>query len=83
VDFALWKDTKITERVTWQIRADAFDLLNHANFFNPNLTVPATQTLGAVIPSSATFGLITGGTRFTAGDFGTSRQVQLAMKLIF
>ncbi|HLG95109.1 MAG TPA: carboxypeptidase regulatory-like domain-containing protein [Bryobacteraceae bacterium] len=83
IDLALWKDTKITERITWQIRADAFDLLNHANFFNPVLTVPTTQTLGAPIPSSSTFGLITSGTRFTAGDFGTSRQIQLAMKLIF
>ncbi|HEX6896103.1 MAG TPA: carboxypeptidase regulatory-like domain-containing protein [Bryobacteraceae bacterium] len=72
VDLAIWKDTKITERLTWQIRADAFDLLNHANFNNPVLTVP-----------NANLGLITGGTRFTAGDFGTSRQVQLAMKLIF
>ncbi|HYL37501.1 MAG TPA: TonB-dependent receptor [Bryobacteraceae bacterium] len=83
VDLALWKDTKITERVTWQIRADSFDLLNHANFNNPVPTVPSSQTLGAVIPASSTFGLITGGTRFPAGDFGTSRQIQLAMKLIF
>ena len=83
VDFALWKDTKITERLTWQIRADAFDLLNHANFFNPILTVPTSQTLGATIPANATMGLITQGTRATAGDFGTSRQIQLAMKLIF
>jgi hypothetical protein len=32
VDIALAKNTKITERLTWQIRADAFDILNHANF---------------------------------------------------
>ena len=83
VDLAIFKDTKITEKVTWEIRADAFDLLNHANFFNPVLTVPSSQTLGAPIPATSTFGLITGGTRFTAGDFGTSRQIQLAMKLIF
>ncbi len=83
VDLAIWKDTKITERVTWQIRADAFDLLNHANFNNPILTVPSTQKPGVPIPANSTFGLITGGTRFTAGDFGTSRQIQLAMKLIF
>jgi len=29
------------------------------------------------------FGLITGGTRFPAGDFGTSRQLQLSLKLHF
>jgi len=76
IDFALVKNTKITERVTWQIRADAFDLLNHANYGQPVSTVPATLT------STSTFGLLTG-TRFPAGDGGTSRQIQLAMKLIF
>ncbi len=76
VDFALVKNTKITERLTWQIRADAFDLLNHANFGQPNSTVPATLT-----PTS-TYGLLTS-TRFPAGDSGSARQLQLAMKLIF
>jgi hypothetical protein len=32
---------------------------------------------------SATTGLITGGTRFPAGDGGTSRELQVSMKLIF
>ncbi len=82
VDFALVKDTKITEHLTWQIRADAFDLLNQTNFNQPVSTVPAAQTLGAPLPAS-TFGLITSGTRFPAGDSGSSRQLQLAMKLIF
>ncbi len=72
LDFTLVKNTKLTERVRWQIRADAFDLLNQANFTQPVSTV-----------GSSTFGLITGGTRFPAGDSGSSRQLQLAMKLIF
>lgn len=76
VDFALIKNTKITERLTWQVRADAFDLLNRANFGQPG-TNAAFDTLG-----SATFNLLTG-TRFPAGDSGSSRQLQLAMKLIF
>jgi outer membrane receptor protein involved in Fe transport len=72
VDFAVVKNTKLTERLTWQVRADAFDLLNTTNFGQPNSTV-----------GSSTFGLITGGTRFPAGDSGSARQLQLAMKLIF
>ncbi|HEX4749381.1 MAG TPA: TonB-dependent receptor, partial [Bryobacteraceae bacterium] len=72
LDFTLVKNTKLTERLTWQLRADAFDLLNQANFTQPNSTV-----------GSSTFGLITGGTRVPAGDSGSSRQLQLAMKLIF
>jgi hypothetical protein len=71
-DAALVKNTKITERLNFQIRADAFDLLNQTNFNQP------VSTIG-----SATLGIITGGTRFPAGDGGSSRQLQLAMKLIF
>jgi hypothetical protein len=74
LDVALVKNTKITERLNWQVRADAFDLLNQTNFTQPASTVAAGST---------TLGLITGGTRFPAGDGGTSRQLQLAMKLIF
>jgi hypothetical protein len=72
LDFALIKNTHITERFNLQIKIDAFDLLNQANFTNPVLTV-----------GSSTFGLITGGTRFPAGDGGTSRQLQLSMRLSF
>ena len=77
VDMALVKNTKIKERLTWQIRADAFDLLNAANFTQP--TVNGAYPLAA----NTTVGVITGGTRFPAGDSGSSRQIQLAMKLIF
>lgn len=70
-DLSLIKDTKITERVNLQFRADAFDVFNQANFGNPNLTV-----------GSPSFGSITS-TRFANGDFGSARQLQLALKLQF
>ncbi len=72
LDLALTKNTNITERFRLQIRADAFDSLNQANFTNPVTTI-----------GSSTLGIITGGTRYAAGDFGTSRQLQLSMKLLF
>jgi hypothetical protein len=72
LDFALTKNSKIKEGYTLQIRAEAFDVLNQTNFGNPTTTV-----------GSATLGIITGGTRFAAGDFGTSRQIQLSAKLLF
>ena len=72
LDFALAKDTKITERFTLQFRADAFDALNQTNFANPTAIV-----------GSSTLGIITAGTRYAAGDFGTSRQIQLSAKLKF
>lgn len=38
-DLSVIKDTKITERVNLEFRADAFDVFNHPNFGNPTLTV--------------------------------------------
>ncbi|MGC1106091.1 MAG: TonB-dependent receptor, partial [Candidatus Acidiferrales bacterium] len=70
-DFSLIKDTKITERVGSEFRVEAFDIFNHPNFGDPNLNV-----------GSSTFGVITS-TRFPTGDFGSSRQLQFALKLTF
>jgi len=76
VDFSLEKNTKITERLNLQLRADIFDIFNHPSFANP--------TAGAANASdtSTTFGQISA-TRFAVGDLGSSRQIQLAGKIIF
>jgi hypothetical protein len=70
-DFSVTKNTKLTERFNLQFRGEIFDIFNHANFGNPSLTV-----------GSSTFGQILS-TRFPVGDFGSSRQIQLALKLMF
>jgi Carboxypeptidase regulatory-like domain/TonB dependent receptor-like, beta-barrel len=70
-DFSVLKDTRITERFNLQFRAEMFDIFNHPNFGDPVLTA-----------SSASFGEITS-TRFPTGDFGSSRQIQFALKLQF
>jgi hypothetical protein len=69
----LTKNIRLSDsgRVNFVIRAEAFDVFNQANFHQPVSTV-----------GSSTFGLITG-TRFPGGDFGTSRQLQLSLKLTF
>lgn len=36
-DFAIYKNTVITERLNMQLRADFFNILNHPNFANPIL----------------------------------------------
>jgi hypothetical protein len=73
LDISLVKNTAITERFNLQFRADAFDALNQVNFGQPNSTY---------VTNSTTFGLISG-TRFPTGDSGSSRQLQLALKLMF
>jgi hypothetical protein len=70
LDLSLFKTTAITERIGLQFRAEAFNLLNHANYGTPNATV---FTAGATNPSA---GLITSTATF-------SRQIQLGLKLIF
>jgi hypothetical protein len=70
VDFSLLKDTRISERFTLQFRAEAFNLLNRANFGVPNTTVFSGTNFAAAA------GLITSTTT-------TSRQLQGALKLIF
>jgi len=71
VDFSITKNTKIGERMRAQVRAEFFDLFNHANFGQP----------GAIVGTPA-FGRITT-TRFPTGESGSSRQVQFALKLMF
>ena len=70
-DFSVIKNTKLSERMWVQFRAEFFDVFNHANFGQP----------GNVVGSPA-FGRITN-TRFPTGESGSSRQVQFALKLIF
>jgi len=92
VDFAVVKNTKLIERFNLQLRVDAFDVLNHPNFAQPGpftgftsssliyVTNPASPTGPKIISSS--FGAITA-TRFPTADAGSSRQLQLALKLRF
>jgi Carboxypeptidase regulatory-like domain len=71
VDMSVAKNTPIKESVNIQIRAEAFNVFNHPNFAQPNRTL-----------TSSDFGRITA-TRTARGDLGSSRQIQLGMKLTF
>jgi hypothetical protein len=71
IDCAISKMTQIKERFSLQFRAEAFNLFNH-----PNFTQPANNVV------AANFGQILA-TRTARGDLGSSRQLQLGMKLIF
>jgi TonB dependent receptor len=84
VDFSIFKNTPITERVTTQLRIEMFNLLNRTNFaspisngsdaFNPNYTYDNALNL------STTIGSFNGAPGIGAGEpFNT----QLALKIIF
>jgi len=97
LDMTLQKEFAMTERVHFKLTADAFNILNHANFANPG-----NVRLAQVIPSTATGGAqpgtpfgLTGasgaGTNFgtysaTVGNqvgLGAQRQIQLSGRLTF
>jgi hypothetical protein len=71
MDFSLTKTIRLRERLRSQFRVEFFDLFNHANLGQPGNVVGAPD-----------FGRITR-TRFATGESGSSRQVQLAVKLVF
>jgi len=76
VDFSVFKNTPITERVTTQFRIEMFNLFNHTNLGGLGTTL-----------SSGSFGRITD----TIGDYngatgigaGEPFNVQLALKIVF
>jgi hypothetical protein len=71
LDMSGEKETKIWEGLSFTLRADAFDILNHPNFGQPSGNV-----------QSSTFGQITA-TRFAVSDGGSSRQLQISGKFTF
>ena len=71
-DLSIMKNVDVcSTRVDLQFRVDVFDLFNHPNFGPPGNIV-----------GSPTFGKITR-TRIATGEGGSSRQIQLAVKLAF
>ena len=79
LDFSIIKQTRITEKLNTEFRAEFFNIINHTNLGQPN---------GAVFSGAGGAGAAAGS--FIAGNSGlitststTSRQIQFALKLIF
>jgi len=78
LDVSLFKNMRLSERVSLQFRAEFFNFLNRVNLGPPNATaftngVTTTATVPAISPTA---GLIT--TTAT-----TSRQIQFGLKMVF
>ncbi len=70
VDCSVSKTTALSDTLRLQLRAEVFDLFNHANFGQPGNVV-----------GTPFFGRITN-TRFPTGESGSSRQIQLGVRLM-
>jgi hypothetical protein len=75
LDYSLVKNTRLTESLNLQFRAEFFNLLNHPNFQVPPL-VTGTDIFESNTTPNSTAGLLTSTTT-------SSRQIQLGAKLIW
>jgi outer membrane receptor protein involved in Fe transport len=72
VDLSIFKTLKLTEATKLELRAEAFNLLNHRNFGVPN---PVTE--------SAFNGFTVGTYNNPGANSGSSRSLQLGLRFIF
>jgi hypothetical protein len=72
-DLSVVKNITLAGTARLQLRAEAFNLFNQANFGQPGRVAQVATT---------SFGVITN-TRFPTGDSGSARQVQFAVKMLF
>jgi hypothetical protein len=79
LDMSLTKNIRITESVRFQIRADAFNVLNHTNFLTGVLDPNAGVSNAIFNVNSATFGQITSSSNLG----GLNRVIQVAGRLEF
>jgi len=71
LDMGIYKDTKLTERFSMQLRAEAFNIFNHANLY----VVGTSADLGSGNSVTACYGC--------TGSTFDRRHLQLALKLSF
>ena len=75
VDFSMFKNVPLTERIKLQMRLEIFNVLNRTNWANPTTTF-----------TSSSFGQLTQTKNAASAPglgFGEPRNVQLAMKIVF
>jgi hypothetical protein len=81
-DLSLLKSTELTERVRLQFRAEFFNVLNHTNLQLPNEVVFATGPTQGTTANQTTAATL-GSPGVISATANTSRQIQLAAKVVF
>jgi hypothetical protein len=72
LDASVIKDTRATEQLRVQFRAEVFNILNHPSFQNPSAGI-FTNIAGALVPSAGQI----------SATNSQPRQAQLSLKLLF
>jgi hypothetical protein len=79
-DLSLYKDVKVKEYMTFTIGANAYNVLNHPNFINPNANIADSSTFGKITQTA-------GGPNSPYGNFTgaivNGRVLQLVTKFRF
>jgi len=86
VDLSLAKEFPIHERISLEIRADAFDAFNHVNFQNPDANVGYNSCAGGAVSCGASNGALadsTAGTITSPTNNGNLRVIQLGAHVRF
>ncbi len=81
-DLSLLKSTALTERVRVQFRAEFFNILNHTNLQLPNEVVYSTGPTQGTAANQTTAATL-GSPGVISATANTSRQIQLAAKIVF
>jgi hypothetical protein len=81
-DLSLLKSTQLTEKTHLQLRAEFFNLLNHTNLQLPNEVVYSTGPTQGTAANRTTAATL-GSPGVISATANTSRQIQLAAKMIF
>jgi outer membrane receptor protein involved in Fe transport len=80
MNLGMYKNTRLTERASLQLRLEAYNAFNHANFA---INTPGAYVYGCSSGSCAS-GPITGGYGLLSnGTYGDNRNIQIGAKVIF
>jgi hypothetical protein len=83
LDLSLSKVTELAEATRLQFRAEFFNILNHTNLQTPNAVVYSSGPTQGSASSQNTAAVLSPTAGVVTSTAGTSRQIQLSLKLLF